>query len=129
MVKRILLAACVSWCTAIPLGLLYAACASGDTYADLFHSLGQSGVVPVAVLLSTVIAAFMTPVVVWAFESGEKSLIFYYAGLFVVLSIFIGLVTPSYGPFGRDFGLFVLPGSLVLAIVGLVVIRRIHRKQ
>ena len=119
MLKQIILAACYSWCSATLLGLLFATCTSGCISID---TLRLPGVVPVAVLSSTVIAALMTPLVLWAIKSGEKNLIFHGSGLFILLSVYIGLVTPADARLG-------LYGSLALAVIGLVVIGMIHGSQ
>ena len=117
MLKQILLGASVAWFAATLLGLLYAACTSGRISVD---TLRLPGVVPVALLISTGIALLMTPLVVWAFKSGENSLIAYGAALFALLVIYMVLVTPT----NPEFGLY---GSVLLGIVGLVIIGFIHR--
>lgn len=117
MLKQILLGAAVAWCGATLFALLYAACTSGRLS---FDTLRLPGVVPVALLISTGIALLMTPLVVWAFKSGDKSLLAYGAALFVLLVIYMIVVAPT----NPEFGLY---GSVLLGIAGLVIIGFIHR--
>lgn len=117
MLKQILLGASVAWCGATLLGLLYAACASGRISLD---TLRLPGVVPVALLISSGIALLMTPLVVWALKSGEKSLIAYGVALFALLVVYMVLVAPT----NPEFGLY---GSVLLGITGLVIIGFLHR--
>lgn len=116
MVKRVLLAATVSWCSAGLLALLFAA-SVGDRMS--LDSLRRSGVVPIALLTSTEIAVVMTPLVLWAFRSGRRSGIGYGLGLFVILFGYIALVTPINPLWG-------LYGSVVFGAVGLVIIGYIN---
>jgi hypothetical protein len=117
MIKQIIVWACVAWCVSAVLGLLFAAATSGRISID---ALRPPGVVPVAMLISTGIAVLMTPLVVWAFKSGQKSLIAYGAALFALLVIYMIVVAPTYPGFG-------LYGSVLLAIAGLVIIGFIPR--
>lgn len=118
MLKKIILAACGSWCSATLLGLLFTTCTSRCFSID---TLRLPAVVPVAVLISSAIAALMTPLVLWSFKSGKQNLIFYGSGLFVLLSVCIVLGTSGSG------GWVGLYGTLALAVIGLVVIGMIHR--
>lgn len=117
MVKQILLGASFAWSSATLLALLYASCVSGRLSLD---TLRLPGVVPVALLISTGIALLMVPLVMWAFKSGEKILIAYGAALFLLLVIYMVVVTPTNPAFG-------LYGSVLLAIAGLAIIGFIHR--
>lgn len=117
MVKQILLGASVAWSGATLLALLYASCVSGRLS---FDTLRLPGVVSVALLISAGIALLMTPLVVWAFKSGEKSLIAYGGALFALLVVYMVGVAPSNPAFG-------LYGSVLLGIVGLIIIGLIHR--
>ena len=117
MVKQILLGASVAWCGATLLALLYAACTSGRLS---FDTLRLPGVMLVAMLISAGIALLITPLVMWAFKSGEKNLIAYGAVLFLLLATYMVVVAPTNPAFG-------LYGSVLLAIAGLAFIGFIHR--
>jgi hypothetical protein len=117
MLKKIILAACTSWASATLLGLLFATCTEECFSVDI---LSRPGVLLVAVLISTVIAALMTPLVFWSCKSGDKNLIYSGAGLLILLSAYVIVVTPTGGRLG-------LYGLLALAISGLVSIGLFHR--
>ena len=110
ILKRILLAAAMSWVYAVTLGLLFAACASGGFS---FSTLRLPGVVPVALISSTVAALVMTPIAVWSVRTGAKNLCVYGPVLWIVLAGWIVAVTrwhPGYG----------LYSVLILGLLGLV---------
>lgn len=117
MLKRILIAACVSWFSTTLLALLFATGTSGDLSID---ALLLPGVVPVAVISSTAIAGFMTPLVFWSLKSKDRNLAFYGLGLFFLLGTYIGLVTPT----NAQLSLY---GSLAIGVVGVVAIGFYHR--
>jgi hypothetical protein len=83
MLTRILLAAGVSWIYSVSLGLLYAACASG--HFDL-RTLWLPGVIPVAMLFSTVVSIGITPIAVWSLRTGKKNLYIYGPILWIILA-------------------------------------------
>ena len=83
MLTRILLAAGTSWMYSVTLGLLYAACASG--HFDL-RTLWLPGVIPVAMLFSTVVAIGITPIAVWSLRTGKKNLYIYGPILWIILA-------------------------------------------
>ena len=85
------------------------------------NSLRLPGVVPVAVLLSSEIAALMTPLAFWAFKPGHKNFPYHGSGLFTLLSVYIVLVTPK----SPGLGLY---GSVGLAITGLAIIGILQRQ-
>ena len=60
MLRRILAATSVAWFSTTSLALLFAAGTSGDLS---LHMQLLPGVIPVAVMSSTVVAVFMTPLV------------------------------------------------------------------
>ncbi|MGC2187708.1 MAG: hypothetical protein WA607_04715 [Candidatus Sulfotelmatobacter sp.] len=110
MLKRILLAATMSWVYAVTLGLLFAACASGRFS---FSTLGLPGVVPVALIASTVAAIAMTPIATWSVRTGARNLRIYGSILWIVLAGWVVAAVrwnPAYG----------LYGVLILGLVGLV---------
>jgi hypothetical protein len=116
MVKRVLLAAAVSWCSASFLALLFAACVGDRMSLD---PLRRSGVVPIALLTSTEIAIVMTPLVLWAFRSARRRGIICGLGLFVIIFGYIVIVTPINPLWG-------LYGSVLLGASGLMIIGYIH---
>lgn len=94
------------------LGLLFAACASGA------FSLRLPGVVPVALLISSVVAVFITPIAVWALRTGTKNLYIYAPILWIILAAYEILVVPGTGPYGTYGLFFVSVGGLL--ILGLI---------
>lgn len=117
MLRRVFVAACVSWFSATPLALLFAAGTSGDLS---IHALLLPGVIPVAVMLSTLIAVFMTPLVYWSLKSNSRNLALYGWGLLLFLAAYIGWMTPT----NAQLSLY---GSLAIGVVGVVAIGFYHR--
>lgn len=117
MIRRILIAACVSWVSATSLALLFTASTSEDLS---IHTLLLPGAIPVAVMSSTVSAVFMTPLVYWSLTSNHRNLGFYGLGLFLFLAAYIGVITPA----NAQLSLY---GSLGLGIAGVITIRLFHR--
>lgn len=117
MLNRLLIAASVAWFSATSLALLFATGTSGDLS---IHTLLLSGVIPVAVMFSTVIAVFMTPLVYWSLTSNNRNLGFYGSGLFLFLAAYIGMITPT----NVQLSLY---GSLAIGVVGVIAIGLVHR--
>ncbi len=115
VLNRVLLAAAMSWSYSVTLGLLFAACSSGRFSVS---TLRLPGVVPVALIGSTVIAVVMTPIAVWSVRTGAKNLVIYGPILWVVLAAYILVVIPRTGAYG-PYGLILL-GVAGLVILGLV---------
>jgi hypothetical protein len=110
ILKRILLAAALSWFYSATLGLLFAACASGRLS---FGTLRLPGVVPVALIASSIIALFMTPIAAWSVRTGTRNLRLYGPILWIALAGWVVAVVrwnPAYG----------LYSVLILGLVGLV---------
>lgn len=112
MWDRVLLAAAMSWGYAATLGLVFAACASGHFSSS---TLRLPGVVPVTLVISTVIAAGMTPIAMWSVRTGTRNLCIYGPILWVTLAAYILLVIPRTGAYGPY-------GLLLLGVVGLIVL-------
>src|SRR5437588_10219302 len=74
MLNRVLLAAGLSWVYSVTLGLLFAASTSGRLS---FSTLRLPGVVPVALITSTIIALVMTPIAAWSVRTGTRNLCLY----------------------------------------------------
>ena len=115
ILKRILLAATMSWVCSVTLGLLFAASASGHLS---FSTLLLPGVVPVALIVSTVAALLMTPFAVWSVRTGVKNLRIYAPILWVALAAYIVAVIRRTGAHG-PYGLFLLgvAGSVILGFI------------
>ena len=109
ILSRILLAATISWGYSATLGLLFAA-ASGSFS---FSTLRLPGVVPVALITSTVIAMVMTPVAAWSVRTGTRNLFLYGPILWIVLAAWLVAVVPRNPAYGEY-------SVLILALVGLV---------
>ena len=115
MSNRIFLAAALSWIYSVTLGFLFAACTSGRFSLS---TLRLPGVVPVALVVSTVIAIIITPIAVWSVRTGTKNLYRYGPILWIALATYELLVIPRTGAYG-PYGLLFL-GVLGLAILGLI---------
>ena len=110
MLNRVLLAAGLSWVYSVTLGLLFAASTSGRLS---FSTLRLPGVVPVALITSTIIALVMTPIAAWSVRTGTRNLCLYGPILWIVLAAWLVAVVPwnvAYGEYR----------VLILALVGLV---------
>jgi hypothetical protein len=115
MSNRILLAAAMTWTFCVTLGLLFAACASGRFS---FSTLRLPGVVPVALIISTVVSIGITPIAVWSVRTGARNLRIYAPILWILLATYEVLVVPKTGIYG-PYSLLLL--SLVgLAILGFI---------
>ncbi len=112
MLNRVLLAAGLSWVYSVTLGLLFAACANGRLS---FGTLKLPGVVPVALIGSTVAALLMTPVATWAVRTGTRNLWLYGPILWIVLAGWLVVVVPWNAGYGEY-------SVLILGLVGLVVL-------
>ncbi len=112
MLKRILLGAVISWCYAATLGLLFAACASGRLS---FSTLWLPGVIPVALIGSTVVSIAITPIAAWSVRTGARNLCVYGPILWGLLVIYIVVAVPVSAANG-------LVGLVVLSVAGLVVL-------
>ena len=112
MLNRVILAAALTWSYSVTQGLLYAACTSGRLS---FSTLKLPGVVPVALIVSTVAAVLLLPLAVWSMRTGMRNLYVYAPILWILLGIYNVIVTsraPVYGLYGLFF----------LGIAGLVVL-------
>lgn len=109
ILNRVVLAAGMSWAYSVTLGLLFAACAPGRFSLS---TLRLPGVVPVAVIVSTVVSIVLTPAAVWSVRTGLKNLCTYGSILWVVLAAYEVFVMPRTGAYS-PYGLF------ILAIIGL----------
>jgi hypothetical protein len=99
------------------LGLLFAVCVSGRL---AFSTLWLPGVIPVALITSTVAAIIMTPLAAWSVKTGAKNLCIYGPILWIVLAGWIVAVVP-WNPASAQYG------ALILGLVGLVALGFIPR--
>ena len=114
MLNRLLLAAGISWVCSVTLGLVFAFRALGFS----FSTVTLPGVVPVALIASTVAALLMTPIAMWSVRTGARNLSIYVPIIWVVLAAYIVLVIPRTGPHG-PYGLFLLgiAGAVILGFI------------
>ncbi len=112
IVKRVLLAAAMSWSGSVTLGLLFAACASGHFS---INTLSLPAVIPVAIFISTEFAIVLTPFTVWAVRTGMRNLCIYGPLLWVILAAYILMVGPRHGFWG-------LYGPPILGAIGLIIL-------
>lgn len=110
--KRVLLGASLSWVCSVTLGLVFAACVSGH---PALSTLALPGVIPVALIGSTVAAIVMTPIATWSLRTGRKNLMVFGPILWALLAVWIVAVVPGSPAYGEH-------SVLVLALVGLVVL-------
>lgn len=82
-------------------------------------TLQLPGVIPIAVITSSEIAVGMTPLVFWCLRIKDHNWLYYGAGLLILLSVYIVYVTPVHAGFG-------FYGSIILAAIGLTVIKIMH---
>ncbi len=115
ILNRVLLAAAMSWTVSVTLGLLFAACTSGRFWLG---TLRLPGVVPVALIISSVVAAAFTPIAMWSVRTGGKNLWLYAPILWIVLATYDVLVVPRTGAYG-PYGLLLL-GLVGSAILGFI---------
>jgi hypothetical protein len=110
--SRILAAAVTSWTCSVALGLLFAVAVSGNYSPSV---LLLPGVVPVALIGSTVVAIAITPVAIWSLRTGTRNLWLYGPILWMGLAAYIVFAIPRAGHYGPY-------GLLFLAVLGLVVL-------
>lgn len=113
--NRIFLAAGLSWFSAATLGLLFAACASGRFSLS---TLRLPGVVPVALIVSSIVAVLMLPFAFWSLRTGTKNVFTFAPLLWIVLAAYILVAIPRTGQLG-PYGLLVL-SAIGLFLLGLV---------
>lgn len=104
------MAAAMSWTYSVTLGLLFAACASGEFSLS---TLRLPGVVPVTLISASVASILITPVAAWSVRTGVRNLRIYGPVLWAALAVYIVLATPKAGAHG-------LIGVFCLSIVGLI---------
>ncbi len=109
MVKRILLAAALSWVYSVTLGLVFAATLLGRLSLE---PLALPGVIPVALLGSSIVAVAIAPLSMWALRAGARNLWTYGPALWVVLAAFAVAVAPKIGRYG--------PPALVLLVLSCI---------
>jgi hypothetical protein len=112
MWNRILLAAVMSWVYSVSLGLLLAIVLSED---HSLRSLVLPGVVPTALIGSTIVAIAITPVAIWSVRTGARNLWFYGPILWIALAVYVVFAIPRAGHYGQ-YGLL---GLAVLGLMGL----------
>ena len=110
--KRILIAATLSWIYSVTLGLLFAISVAED-HSPRF--LLAPGVIPVALIGSTVAAIMMTPLAIWAVRTGKRNLWFYGPILWAALAAYIVFAIPMAGHYGPY-------GLLLIAALGLIIL-------
>ena len=108
--NKILVAAVMSWGYSVTLGLLFAVVVSED---HSLRTLMLPGVVPVALIGSTVVAIVITPASIWSVRTGARNLWLYGPILWIVLAACVVFAIPRAGHYGQY-------GLLFLAILGLV---------
>jgi hypothetical protein len=114
MWKKLLLAAAISWVFSVALGLLLAARVFVPETRSL-SALLLPGVIPVAVIGSTMVALLVVPFALWAMRTGTRNLFKYAPILWIILAAYIVLVMPIAGHNGQY-------GLLFLAVIGLVIL-------
>ena len=117
--NRILLAAALTWAYSTTLAFLFAVTVSGNY---LPRTLLLPGVVPVALIGSTIVSILVTPIAVWAIRTGRRNLWLYGPILWVGLAAYIVFAIPRTGHYGPY-------GLLVLAVLGLVVLGFLPERQ
>jgi hypothetical protein len=117
LAKSILLAFAVSWFGAVSLGNIYGAIVGRTVnIADLWIM----AIIPIATIVSSIIAIFMTPLTLWAMHGYASIKWFFGLWLLLIICMFLGFAARLYG--------LIIPGLLILSIGGLVGIRYIGSK-
>lgn len=117
--NRIVVAVIMSWGYSVTLGLLFAIVVSED------HSpkdLLLPGVIPTALLGSTIVAILITPVAIWSVRTGARNLWIYGPILWAALAAYVLFAIPRAGHYGQY-------GLLFLAVFGLVALGFIPARQ
>jgi peptidoglycan/LPS O-acetylase OafA/YrhL len=117
--NRILLAAALTCAYSTTLAFLFAVTVSGN-YSP--RTLLLPGVVPVALIGSTIGSILVTPIAVWAIRTGRRNLWLYGPILWVGLAAYIVFAIPRTGHYGPY-------GLLLLAVLGLVVLGFLPERQ
>jgi hypothetical protein len=115
ILKRILLAVALSWIYSVTLGWVFA-CALAGNFS--LNTLRLPGVIPVALIGSTLAAIAITPLAAWSVRTGVRNLWIYGPIFWLILAGYIVLVIPKTGirgPYGL-FGIAVI-GVLVLGLI------------
>jgi hypothetical protein len=110
MIKQIALSAIISCAGAVSIGMLFAASASGQFS---LQTLLLPGVIPIMLIVITAIGLLFTPLTTWALK--PKKMAIYGAPLWIILAVYVLLITPENGAGG-------LYGALALGVIGLTVI-------
>ena len=116
---KMLLAGILSWAFSVILGLLFAADAQGVFSLD---TLRLPGVVPVALIISTVVSIVFTPLAVWSFRTGGKNLYIYAPILWVLLAAYIVLIVPRGGRHA-------VYGLVIVTIISLIILGFVPRSN
>lgn len=124
ILKRVLLAAAMSWGFSVTLGLLFAVCVGSrdmrDSGRSSFDVLRLPGVVPDVLMIGTAISILITPVATWSVRTGVKNLLIYAPILWVALATYIFTVlviwkNAAYGLYGVAF-----LGAVGAAVLGFI---------
>lgn len=130
ILKRVLLAAAMSWSFSVTLGLVFAVCVGSRDMRDSGHSsfdvLRLPAVVPVALMVGTAISILITPVAIWSVRTGVKNLLMYAPILWVALATYIFAVlviwkNAAYGLYGVAF-----LGAVGAAVLGFIPATKWH---
>lgn len=116
--NRILVAAVMSWTYSVTLGLLFAVVLSED---HSLRSLMLPGIVPAALIGSTIVAIAITPVAIWSVRTGARNLWFYGPILWIALAAYVVFAIPKAGHYGQY-------GLLFLAVLGLIALGLVPAK-
>jgi Na+/melibiose symporter-like transporter len=96
----------------VTLGLLFAVVVSED---HSLRSLMLPGIVPAALIGSTIVAIAITPVAIWSVRTGARNLWFYGPILWIALAAYVVFAIPRAGHYGQY-------GLLFVAVIGLVIL-------
>lgn len=117
--NRILTAAVMSWGYSVTLGLLFATVLS-ESHSP--RDLLLPGVIPVALIGSTMVAIAITPVAIWSVRTGGRNLWLYGPILWTALAAYVVFAIPRAGHYGPY-------GLLFLAVLGLVALGLIPARR
>jgi len=110
LAKRILVSFGISWLAAVSLGIIYGVRVVGRiSIADLWIM----GVIPIATIISSVIAVFLTPLIAWILRSYAVIKWIAVLWLLMVLWVLAIIGLSQNGPLALDSAVLLTVGGLV----------------
>lgn len=116
IVKRLLLAAALTWAYSMTLGFIFAVHWNGQFH---FNAYLNSSAYIAPLVFSSICATLVTPVAFWSIGNGVRKHLIYGPILWVIIAVFECVAPP----------VFNLAGAVLIAVLGLVALRVIPVTQ